>query len=166
VAALLTAGALVLIAVSFVSTLVLGLLSVHFLPRYHSSAVTVLREQPWTALGIGFLAGVVTPVVCGLLLATIVGAPLGLILAASYLVLLYWGRIFVASRLGDAVCGLFHAAPGARWTFVVGLVVYYVLALIPLVGWLVVSLVVLLGLGAELIGRRQLYLAARRQGLL
>ena len=165
-AAALTAGALILMAVSFVSTLVLGLLSIRFLPRYHGSAVAILRERPWPALGVGFLAAVVTPVVCGLLLATIVGAPLGLILAVSYLVLLYWGRIFVVSRIGETIAGRFRAAPGPRWTFVIGLVVYYVLALIPLVGRLVVALVVLFGLGAELIGRRELYLAARRQELL
>lgn len=164
--AFLTGGALVLMAVSFVSTLVLGLLSIRFLPRYHGSAVAILREKPWTALGVGFLAAVVTPVVCLLLLVTIVGAPLGLIVAVSYGILLYWGRIFVASRIGEAICQLFRAAPGPGWTFLVGLLVYYLLVLIPLVGGLVVALVVLFGLGAELIGRKQLYLAARRQDLL
>ncbi|HEU4438955.1 MAG TPA: hypothetical protein VFT36_06875 [Methylomirabilota bacterium] len=164
--AFLAGGALLLLAVSFVSTLVLGLLSIRFLPRYHESAVAILREKPWTALGVGFLAAVVTPVVCLLLLVTIVGAPLGLILALAYAVVIYWGRIFVASRLGEVVCRLFRAAPGPGWTFLVGLVVYYLLVLIPLVGRLVVGLVVLFGLGAELIGRKQLYLAARRQDLL
>ena len=164
--AFLTGGTLVLIAVSFVSTLVLGLLSIRFLPRYHGSAVAILREKPWTALGVGFLAAVVTPVACLLLLATIVGAPLGLIVAVSYLILLYWGRIFVASRIGEAICGRFRAAPGPGWTFLVGLVAYYLLVLIPLIGGLVVGLVVLFGLGAELIGRKQLYLRARQQDLL
>lgn len=94
------------------------------------------------------------------------GAPIGLILAASYVILLYWGRIFVATWIGEAIFGLFRAGPRPGWAFLLGLVVYYLLALIPLVGWLVVMLVVVLGLGAELIGRKELYLAARRQEML
>lgn len=166
VATFLAGGALFLMAVSFVSTLVLGLLSVRFLPSYHRSVVAIVRERLWASLGVGFLAVVVTPVACLLLLASVVGAPIGLILAASYVILLYWGRIFVATWIGEAIFGLFRAGPRPGWAFLLGLVVYYLLALIPLVGWLVVTLVVVLGLGAELIGRKELYLAARRQEML
>jgi hypothetical protein len=45
-------------------------------------------------------------------------------------------------------------------------VVYDLLALIPVLGWLVMLLVVLSGLGAELIARRDLYVTARTQGIL
>lgn len=46
VAAFLAGGALFLMAVSFVSTLALGLLSVRFLPRYHRSVVAVCSCSP------------------------------------------------------------------------------------------------------------------------
>jgi hypothetical protein len=46
------------------------------------------------------------------------------------------------------------------------LVVYYLLAVIPVVGWIVVPLAVLFGLGAELLARKQFYIAARRQEML
>jgi cytoskeletal protein CcmA (bactofilin family) len=166
IAAFLVGGTVFLAAVSFVSTLVLGLLSVRFLPRYHGSVTAIVRERPWASLGVGFVAAVVTPVACGLLFASIVGAPIGLILAASWAILLYWGRIFVIARIGEAVFRLFRAAPGPGRAFLVGLVIYYVLALIPLIGWLAVALAVLLGLGAELIGRKEFYATARRQQLL
>lgn len=166
VAGVLAGGALVLLAMSFVSTLVLGLLSLRWLPAYHESAVAALRERPWAALGVGFMAAVATPVVCLLLFASIVGAPIGLILAVSYAVLLYWGRIFAAARIGEAILRRFRATPGPGWALVLGLVAYYLLALIPLIGWLAMGLVVLFGLGAELIARRGLYLAARRHGIL
>jgi cytoskeletal protein CcmA (bactofilin family) len=166
VAAFLAGGALLLAVVSFVSTLVLGLLSVRFLPRYHGTVTAVLRQRPWASLGVGFVAAVVMPVACLLLLATVLGAPIALILAAGYAILLYWSRIFVAARIGEAIFGLFRAAPHPGWAFVLGLLVYYALALIPLVGSLVVALAVLFGLGAELIGRKDFYVAARRDGLL
>jgi uncharacterized membrane protein len=62
--------------------------------------------------------------------------------------------------------GRFRAAPGRYSAFLVGLIVYYLLAIIPVIGWLVVLLVVLFGLGAELTARKELYTAARRQEML
>jgi hypothetical protein len=48
----------------------------------------------------------------------------------------------------------------------VGLVLYYFIAFIPIVGWLFVLLVVLAGLGAELMARKNFYLEARARELL
>jgi hypothetical protein len=45
-------------------------------------------------------------------------------------------------------------------------VVYYLLALIPILGWVIVLIVVLSGLGAELLARKDVYLAARNQEIL
>jgi cytoskeletal protein CcmA (bactofilin family) len=154
------------VAVSFVSTLILGLLSLRFLPRFHQSAVTVLKKRPWASLGIGFIAAVMTPVICAILFATVVAVPLALIATAAYLMLLYWGRIFAISRIGEAIIGHFRSGPGRTSAFVLGLITYYLLAILPFVGWIVVPLVVLFGLGAELITRKDFYVAARRHDLI
>jgi hypothetical protein len=164
--ALFAGLSLVTVAVSFVSTLVLGLLSLRFLPRYHQAAVNTLRERPWTSLGVGFVAAVVTPVVIAILLATILGIPLALILAAAYPIVLYWGRIFALHRIGDAIGRRFRANPQSAWVFVLGLVIYYLLAPIPVIGWLVTLVVTLSGLGSELMARKDFYLAARKQEIL
>jgi hypothetical protein len=50
--------------------------------------------------------------------------------------------------------------------FVFGLFIYYLLAVIPFIGWLVVFLVTLFGLGAELMARKQFYVTARTQELI
>jgi cytoskeletal protein CcmA (bactofilin family) len=165
-AAFVAGWVLVLVAASFVSTLVLGLSSLRWLPRYHAATVAVLRERPLAALGVGLVAAVVTPVACLLLFASVVGAPIGLILAVAYAILLYWGRIFAAARLGEAILGLFRATAGPGWAFLLGLVVYYLLALIPVIGWVAMGAVILLGFGAELIARRELYRRGREQGIL
>jgi cytoskeletal protein CcmA (bactofilin family) len=156
----------VIMAVSFVSTLVLGFLSLRFLPRYHEAAVSTLRERPWVALGVGFVAAVVTPVATAILFGTVLGIPLGLILAAAYPVVLYWGRIFAVHRLGEVLCRLFRASPRPAWVFVLGLLAYYALALIPVLGWVIMLMVVVSGLGAELLARKDVYVAARHQEIL
>jgi hypothetical protein len=126
----------------------------------------VLGNRHWSSLGIGFIAAVITPVVCAILFATLFALPIALILTVSYFILLYWGRIFVMSRIGEVVFGVFRATPWEGWTFILGWLVYYVIALIPVLGWLIILLIVLSGLGAELMARREFYITARRQQLL
>ena len=157
---------LVFVSINFVSTLILGLLSVRFLPRFHHSVITTLRERPWASLGIGFIAAVVLPVACALLFATVVAIPLGLILLAAFFILLYWSRIYAIGRIGESILARLRPASSRAWAFVLGLCVYYILAIIPFIGWLVVPLVMLFGLGAELIARKQFYVKARSQDLL
>jgi cytoskeletal protein CcmA (bactofilin family) len=157
---------LVFVSINFVSTLILGLLSVRFLPRFHQSVVTTLGDRPWASLGIGFIAAVVLPVVCGLLFATVVAVPLALILLAAFFILLYWARIYAIGRIGESILARLRPASSRASAFVLGLFVYYVLAVIPFVGWLVVPLVMLFGLGAELIARKQFYVTARARNLI
>ena len=154
------------VSINFISTLILGLLSVRFLPRFHQSVVTTLSETPWASLGIGFIAAVVLPVVCGLLFATVVAIPLALILLTAFFIVLYWARIYAIGRIGEFILARLRPASGRAAAFVLGLFVYYLLAIIPFIGWLVVPLVVLFGLGAELIARKQFYTTARAQDLI
>jgi hypothetical protein len=155
-----------LVAISFVSTLILGILSIRFLPNFHGSTVAILREQPWKSFGVGFVALVVIPVVCIILFALVLTTPLALILTAAFFILLYWARIFAISRIGEAILRRFRTSPGRFASFVLGLIVYYPLAIVPVIGWLIVLLVVVFGLGAELAARKQFYTAARAREML
>src|SRR4029453_1738218 len=60
-------------------------------------------------------------------------------------------------RIGEFILARWRRASGRASAFVLGLFVYYLFAIIPFIGWLVVPLVVLFGLGAELIARKQFY---------
>lgn len=158
------AGLLVLVKlVSFVSTLVLGLLFLYVLPRYTGSAVAVLRQRPWASLGIGFIAFVVTPAAAGILLITVLGAPLGLSVAALYLVALYVVRVFAIVWVGTAVFAWMGKQVRPVWALVIGLVLYAIATLIPFIGWFVTFLVILFGLGASLLADRALYLTAKER---
>jgi hypothetical protein len=156
----------ILVSASFVSTLILGLLSVRFLPRFHQSVVGTIAERPWASLGIGFMAAVMLPVVCAFLFATVVAVPVALLLLAAFFVLVYWTRIYAISRIGEAILGRLRPNSSPGFAFVVGLFVYYLFAMIPFIAWLLVPLVILFGLGAELIARKKFYVSARRQELI
>jgi hypothetical protein len=108
----------------------------------------------------------VVPVVCALLFATVLAIPLALILLFAFFILLYWSRIYAIGRIGESILARLRPASSRASAFVLGLFVYYILAVIPVVGWFVVPLVVLFGLGSELIARKHFYVTSRRQDLI
>lgn len=103
---------------------------------------------------------------CALLFATVLAVPLALILLGALFILLYWSRIYAIGRIGEAILARTRPASSRASAFVLGLFVYYILAIVPVVGWLVAPLVILFGLGGELIARKQFYLTARSQDLI
>jgi hypothetical protein len=133
----------------------------HYLPKYHQAAADIPKTRPWASLGLGFVAAIVIPVVFAILFSIVLTVPIAIILAAAFGILLFWARIFVISRLGEAIMG-----PKKGWAFLLGPVLYYVIAFIPIVGWIFVVLVILSGLGAELLAQKNFYLEARARELL
>jgi cytoskeletal protein CcmA (bactofilin family) len=151
-------GGLFLLAkvVSLVSTLVLGLLFLYLLPRYTGSAVSTLGTRPWASLGVGFVAVVVTPAAAGLLLITVLGAPLALLAAALYCSALYVARVFVIIWAGAALLGWMGKQDRPVLALVLGLIVYTIVTLVPFFGWPITLLVTVFGLGAALLADRAL----------
>ena len=152
--------------VSLVSTLVLGLLLIAFFPRYNRAVVYTLRRRPWVSLGIGFLALILTPIIFGLLLVTIVGMPIAFILLALYLISLYLVRIFIIFWAGTTIFERTGRKLHEVWALIVGLVVYYIITLIPIIGGLVTFFVILFGLGAAILTKKEFYSAAKKKELL
>jgi len=152
--------------VSLVSTFVLGLLLIAFFPRYNRAVVYTLRKRPWVSLGIGLLALILTPIVFVILLITVVGIPLAFILLALYLILMFLARLFVIFWAGAVIFERTGRKVHEVWALVVGLIVYYVITLIPIIGGLATFFVSLFGLGAAVLTKKEFYLAARKKELL
>lgn len=165
VAGALVGARLVLWLASLVSTLVLGLLFLRLYPNATRATVDQLGAQPLALFGLGVLAFLLVPVLAGLLAITVVGLPLALVLLAWYGLALYLGRIFVLQWLGERLLGLFGRQTGGRGAFVVGLVLYFLIALIPLIGGLVTALTLMFGLGATLYVKKTVYTAVRERSM-
>lgn len=149
--------------VSLASTWLLGLLLLHIYPVFTAKAVTTIQERPWITLGIGGAVLVGTPPLVFLCLATVLGIPIGLMLAAMYVVTLYLGRVFVMLWLGQRMLRLVSGSSSAAWAFVVGLVVYFVLSLVPFVGALLTLATIATGLGAILMTKKELVVRLREE---
>lgn len=157
---------LLLTVMSFVSTFILGLLLMHFYPTSTQRAIDRLRERPMDSLGLGLLALIGPPLLAGLLSLTVVGLPLALVALAWYFIVLYLSRVVVIAWAGQAIFQRLGKADHKRWAFMVGLVAYFLLALIPVLGGLVTLIATLFGLGAILSTKKEAYIAARSQGMI
>ncbi|HMF48531.1 MAG TPA: hypothetical protein VK603_07805 [Candidatus Saccharimonadales bacterium] len=58
--------------------------------------------------------------------------------SVGFFILLCWSRIYAIGRIGESILARLRPASSRASAFVLGLFVYYILAIIPIVGWLVV----------------------------
>jgi cytoskeletal protein CcmA (bactofilin family) len=135
------------------SLLVTGIALYLLMPRFTVSAARTITSDPLKSLGLGLAWLVTAPVAAILLMATVLGIPLGLSVFALYFVSLLAGFLVGAFFLGDIVFYPLRrrAELSTGWrilSLVLGLVLVAALATIPVAGGLLVLLVLLLGLGA------------------
>jgi hypothetical protein len=91
----------------------------------------------------------------------VVGIPLALVAAAGLFMLLYLSRVFAITWLGRGLLRGLGRTPGQKGTFITGLVLYFVLTLIPFAGGLIAFLMTVVGTGAALLSKGQIYRTAR-----
>ncbi|WP_270375833.1 MULTISPECIES: polymer-forming cytoskeletal protein [Marinicauda] len=137
------------------SAFILGMLAVLIAPRSVGAIAAAFRRRPFISTLLGLIVLAVSPVLVltlmVLLMITIVGIPLGLILLFIYPVVLFLAFAFGGMAVGDLVFNRKggQAGLGLRAiSFLVALAAIVALGMIPVIGWLIVSIVLCIGLGA------------------
>lgn len=164
--AFLTGASLILKLIGLVTYLIIGILMLRFLPVYSQKTTNLIAEKAWNSLGIGILTLILVPVVFLILLMTVVGIPLAFILMVGFLIELFLTKVYVALLMGQkALEGLGqHGRKG--WAFLLGLVIYTIITLIPVIGGIVAVLATLFGLGAIVLAKLDFYKSFRSKNLL
>jgi cytoskeletal protein CcmA (bactofilin family) len=134
-----------------VSVLILGLLLLALFPKAADAVARTAKARTGRAALIGLLTFFLIPIIGVIALITVVGLPLGAGLLLA--VLPIYGLAYTTSAF---VVGRLVSKQGARiLTFVIGLVILRVLALVPFVGGLVWFLATILGLGALMVAAQR-----------
>jgi hypothetical protein len=129
-----------------ISTALLGLVFVGLLPRAADTAAAAGKRVA-ASIGWGALVGIVGPVVAVLVLATVIGLPLGFTMLAGLTVLAPLGYVTAALILGRLwVKGTSRRA--RLGAFFAGFGILRLVALIPGLGFVVWLLVCVYGIGA------------------
>jgi hypothetical protein len=148
--ALLTVGFLV----KLIAWIIAGLLLARFKRSWLNKVYENLQAKPFASLGWGLTGLIMIPAVAILLFVTVVGYYLGFILGISFALLLVVANLVAALVLGNLVMTYLTRSKlnGFNWqAVVIGVVLYALLAFIPLFGWLIDFLLFLFALGAVLV---------------
>jgi hypothetical protein len=157
IAKTLATFALVVKLMYLVSYLIVGLLLIRFFPLFIGSVADNINRRFWPSLGWGLLILILTPIIIFFLFITVLGIPLALILLAVFWILIFLSKIFVSLVIGQRILGWFGRRDNWGWALFLGVIVYLILTLIPILGGLITFIVTLLGLGAWLLGGRDYY---------
>jgi len=164
-AQILSLGFLAYFVLSVLSALIVGLLLIRFYPNFVNQTVDIIKVKSLNSLGIGFLAVIIIPIICLILIFTVIGIPLGIIIMLSYLIYIYLTKIFVSLFIGRGFLQFFGSSPKSGWTLLVGLIIYVILTSIPFIGWILNIIFVFLGFGALLIYYKQIYKKLRSENV-
>ncbi|MCL5433122.1 MAG: FapA family protein [Patescibacteria group bacterium] len=147
--------------VSFISYLIIGLLLIRFFKNFLQSVTNTIEKRPWMSLLVGFVTSIVFPMFFAIFLVTLVGIPIAFIALTLLLISIYLTTIFVSIFIGQLIFRWAKKEKGIYWKFILGFVIFEIITLIPILGWIIKTLAVLLGLGALLLEKKNLYSALR-----
>lgn len=128
-----------------ISYLIGGLLLLRLTPFFVQRTAEMIHRDLWKSLGVGLIIVIIVPILAFILFITILGIPIAFILLAVYLLAIYLSKIMVSFALGQKIL---NTKTPTFWGLVLGLLIYGILVLIPLIDWLVVLIVTAIGLGA------------------
>lgn len=149
-----------------ISLFIMGLLFLRFLPIFTQDTTNLVGREPWKSLGVGLLILILTPIVVVLLMVTVIGIPIGLVLFAAYLIYFYLSVMFVAIFIGKKILRQNGKTRAGVLALSIGLIIYGIISLIPIIGGLFTFLVMLIGMGALFIQKRNYYLNLRSKKIL
>jgi carbonic anhydrase/acetyltransferase-like protein (isoleucine patch superfamily) len=133
---------------SYLGALLVGLLAFKLFGPFMEGSIKKISGSLWKSLGIGFLIMIATVPALIIMLMTVIGIPvagLTLLLLILYSCL---AKIVVGSAMGNLITAKFNWKVNTFWSFAFGLLIIYLLKLIPVAGIFVSMAVSWIGLGA------------------
>jgi len=118
--------------------LIIGLIFISLAPKKVKNVCDLMLNKPLLQIGRGVIWFFLTPLVCVLLLITIIGIPLAVILGMVYAIMLYLGKVFAALAVGLWLAKIF------KWqkvtlllALIIGVIIFSLIKGIPFLGWLI-----------------------------
>ena len=125
----------------------------YFFHRYSRELIATAAIQPLTEIGRGAIIVIVLPIASVMLLATVIGIPLGALGLLAFTAFMVFTCMAAPIVTGSIVHKWIWKPAGyvVDWkSILIGVAVYFILGLIPFVGWIVKFGIVLLTLGAAI----------------
>jgi hypothetical protein len=142
----------VLIALfKYIAALLTGIIFILLARKFIPGLIDTLKGKPWPCLGYGALFFVLAPIAIFIAFVLVITIPVGLIGLAAYMLAVYLASIFIALFIGKWMlrqsADNTEAGPNIG-ALALGLLVLFIVSIIPLIGCLCDLAAVLFGLGA------------------
>ncbi len=138
----------------FAISALIGFILLGLFPKGFEKVARAIENRPYASFGWGIVILLLTPLIVILFALTIVGIPVSLVLlflsylawiGASYLTAFFLGRKILLARFGER----------RGWSLFMGLLIIYLLGLVPILGMLLKVLLITFTLGALLLSYKQ-----------
>lgn len=137
-------------AIAFtIGLFLIGMITILLAPETTAHASLLGRRRPIASLGLGLVTIACVPITVILLMITVIGIPFAFMVLLTWPIVLMFGYIIGVMTVSDAVAGPNADAKGRRiFLLAMGLGVMLLFARVPVAGWLVGTLVLVMGVGA------------------
>ena len=135
--------------VSLFSYLIIGLVLVSLWREETIHITDLMREKIGPSFGWGLIVLFLTPIIIIALMFTLIGIPLALILFAIWMIAVYVSKIIAGIYIGRELIERFwrRKSKSLITAMVIGIIILWIVCMIPLIGWLICLLATLWGLG-------------------
>ncbi len=128
-----------------------------FMPGAIQRVSDAMLSSPVIGFGTSILTLIALPFILVILIITIILSPLAILLVVALALACYMGWVSIGTELGKRIAGLFKTVwpvpiSAGMGTLILSLVLG-VVSYVPCLGWGIVSIVVLIGLGGVLLSR-------------
>lgn len=158
--------AMLMTAVAAAALFLLGIIGLSMFPSFTDRTLRGIQKNPWGSFGLGMVTVIATPVVAVAAMMTVIGIPVGIFLLTALGLLCVIGHIYAALYLGSGAFSAINMSAHRAWQLLIGLLALYLFMLIPVVGWLLHGIVILIGVGAVLSEKHATYRTLRAKRLL
>jgi cytoskeletal protein CcmA (bactofilin family) len=161
------AGSVAFWLITFFALYLVGVLLVALAPRMAVEIADRISGAAGVSLLVGLILLVVVPIVAVFMMVTVIGIPLAFILLFAYAVMIYISRIYVGLAIGRWIFGRAGRTETSPYlNLLIGLLIIWLVGAMPVVGWLVNFVAIIIGLGALAYHRYDLTCGLRREGRL
>jgi len=135
---------------SIFSALMVGLVLVYLFKKPVTEITEKTEAEPFKVLVPGLFMLFTLPPIALILAITIIGIPLSLIILSSWIVMIYIAKIISAILIGRIISSKIISSNTGNyllWPLVIGVIIIWLLAAIPYVGWIISLISAWFGLG-------------------
>ncbi|MCB1109424.1 MAG: hypothetical protein KDK64_00435 [Chlamydiia bacterium] len=141
------------LVMNFFYSFIIGLIMIRYFPKRIERTIEMLNTKPAQSAVAGIVLIFLLPIIMLALIITILGVPFALTLLSLTVVGFYTAKILAILWLSTHIFRRFEFKKHRKLYFSFGLIVYFIITLIPYLGGIVTAAALILGIGGAILGK-------------